>query len=86
MRDRKNRAVKASEWMVPMILFCIPGVNILAVLYYMLLGQNMQKRNWAKCASVILLVGYIFLLIFIVRLHNMSYAEFYEFVSLIFGK
>lgn len=86
MRDRKNKTIKVSEWILPMLLYVIPGVNILAMLYYMLLGQNVTKRNWAKCALVILALGYFFCIIFIVRINNMTYAEFYDFVHKLSGK
>lgn len=57
--------VTVGDWIVTMILMCIPLVNLIMVLIWAF-GSNtpVSKANWAKATLLFMVIGVVLMMIF----------------------
>ena len=60
MSNENYRAVSVGNWVMTMLLMCIPFINII-LLFVWAFGNNTEvsKANWAKATLVWFLLGFI---------------------------
>ena len=85
MRDRRQKLMKTKEWIIPLVLYMIPVVGIVSTGYYAIDTKNKTRRNWARCSIVFLILVHLILLIFCIRIHNMTYEQLYTLINSIKG-
>lgn len=58
MNERREATVSVGNWMVTMLLMCIPVVNLIMLLVWAFgSGAEASKSNWAKAALIWALIG-----------------------------
>ena len=80
-RGRVQR-LKTKDWMIYMLIFILPFVNIAECIYVMVTKKHPDAERWAKAAIVPACIVSLIVLIIILRLHYMTYADCMKFVQL----
>jgi hypothetical protein len=81
------RNKEKNNWLLLMLLFCIPIVGLLGMIYYAFIDTSNKERSiWAKNALIVLVIVYVILICLYLRIHNMTYPQFYNFTSKFFRK
>lgn len=57
--------VTIGDWIVTMILMCIPLVNIIMLFVWAFgSGESHSKANWAKATLIFMLIGIVLMILF----------------------
>lgn len=85
--DEDNRIIQYApvsvfEWLVTMIVLCIPLLNIIMLLMWAFTeGTNPTKANFAKAALIWILIGIAFSLLFIISISSVL-PDFSDMINL----
>lgn len=57
---RNQSIVTIGDWIITMILMCIPFVNFIMLLVWAFsAGTPVSKANWAKATLIFMLIGFV---------------------------
>lgn len=65
-QSQKNQSVVSiGDWIVTMILMCIPVVNFIMLLVWAFSSSTpVSKANWAKASLIFMIIGIAFVILF----------------------
>lgn len=65
-QTQKNQSVVSiGDWIVTMILMCIPLVNFIMLLVWAFSSSTpVSKANWAKASLIFMIIGIVFVILF----------------------
>lgn len=66
------------QWLLTMLLYSIPIVNIIYMVLLFVRGDNEDKMNWAKAAVIVMVISYMITIISIIILKNISLAQLFD--------
>ena len=73
---RNQSIVTIGDWIITMILMCIPFVNFIMLLVWAFsAGTPVSKANWAKATLIFMLIGFVFFIIFFVGIVGIVYVQ-----------
>ena len=58
---RNQSIVTIGDWIITMILMCIPFVNFIMLFSA---GTPVSKANWAKATLIFMLIGFVLVILF----------------------
>ena len=62
---RNQSSVTIGDWIITMILMCIPFVNFIMLLVWAFsAGTPVSKANWAKATLIFMLIGFVLVILF----------------------
>ena len=62
---RNQSIVTIGDWIITMILMCIPFVNFIMLLVWAFsAGTPVSKANWAKATLIFMLIGFVLVILF----------------------
>ena len=62
---RNQSIVTIGDWIITMILMCIPFVNFIMLLVWAFSdGTPVSKANWAKATLIFMLIGFVLVILF----------------------
>ena len=62
---RNQSIVTIGDWIITMILMCIPFVNFIMFLVWAFSAVTpVSKANWAKATLIFLLIGFVLVILF----------------------
>lgn len=62
---QNQSVVTIGDWIITMILMCIPIVNFIMLLVWAFSRSTpASKANWAKASLIFMIIGFVLLLIF----------------------
>lgn len=65
MTNRNQSIVTIGDWIITMILMCIPLVNFIMLLVWAFSSSTpVSKANWAKAALIFMVIGFVLLILF----------------------
>ena len=65
---RNQSIVTIGDWIITMILMCIPFVNFIMLLVWAFsAGTPVSKANWAKATLIFMLIGFVLVILMILR-------------------
>ncbi len=65
MNDEQQKVLSVGEWLVTMIIFAIPCVNIIMVFVWGFgSGGNENRKNYSRAMLVMMLIGIVLSVIF----------------------
>jgi high-affinity Fe2+/Pb2+ permease len=76
-----NDTIGFGNWLLSMILYAIPIVNIIYVLVTIFTTKNTSKKNWAIAALIVLVISYIISFAFLYFLKTISLATLFQLYS-----
>ena len=63
--NRNQSVVSIGDWIITMILMCIPIVNFIMLLVWAFSKSTpLSKSNWAKASLIFMIIGFLLLVIF----------------------
>lgn len=70
---QNQSVVTVGDWIITMILMCIPIVNFIMLLIWAFSSSTpVSKANWAKASLIFMIIGFVLLLIFWGTFHGNS--------------
>lgn len=73
------------QWMVSMLLYFVPIVNIIYLIVVILKGGSEAKNGWAKGAAVALVIYYVVGIAAFIILKNITIMQLFDIYSQIRG-
>lgn len=65
MTNRNQSVVTIGDWVITMILMCIPVVNFIMLLVWAFSNSTpVSKANWAKASLIFMVIGFVLLILF----------------------
>ena len=65
MTNRNQSVVTIGDWIITMILMCIPLVNFIMLLVWAFSNSTpVSKANWAKASLIFMVIGFVLLILF----------------------
>lgn len=63
--NRNQSVVTIGDWIITMILMCIPVVNFIMLLVWAFSNSTpVSKANWAKASLIFMVIGFVLLILF----------------------
>ena len=56
-KSGKSKRVSVWNWLGTLILMCIPGVNLIALILFLIFSKVQAKRNFCIAALILMLLG-----------------------------
>lgn len=66
------------QWMLSMLLYLIPIVNIIYISFTIVKGGSEDKKSWAKGALIVLIISYIAGIVSVIILKNISLMTLFD--------
>lgn len=80
-----DRDISFSKWLLSMILYSIPVVNIIYILIVIFKTNNETEKNWAKASLLVCVIRSALFMLLIVMLKNIALASLFELYSKFIG-
>lgn len=65
MTNHNQSIVTIGDWIITLILMCIPLVNFIMLLVWAFSSSTpVSKANWAKATLIFMIIGFVLMLLF----------------------